>query len=418
MSFTNNDILGVMDKLNELNSMYGIGSTSNIRRSPILPSNVENLPNISNWTLSNFGTSRGWQIAAADARGAVSGAYHGSEIGGRWGNAGAIVGAIVGGIVVGASESIARALSDSMPQAQCLAVIESPFVYNSLPGCTNDSYPMSNAISSGMEIGTYHNVLTSFILEEYPLNNLTSINNIYDVTVDNLVDGLDSYLAQGDLEEMQNLFTENKTEMLNSWQGNIDYYLADSLHMPVEYEILKHYTYSVASAETHFDLHSYTLSYINIINSAHQAEILSDESTLLINAYISTLESSKRLWNLATPDPYVSDLFILYSSSEGWRVANGLSEYATLIANNDYDFVGFPVFLNGSLIRVYIKRDFPYNAQVASDYVTDIFNDGSFENEEGHLYYHQTIDYINDGVFQLHDVVGYGNSYKYIDFTE
>lgn len=415
MSFTNNEISGVMDKLNALNSMYGIGSSYNIRRSPGLPSNLSTLPNMSSWSLSNVGNSKGKQIAAADANGALSGALKGADLGDHLaGYEGALVGAIIGGVVGGAVKSIQAARLDSTNH--CMAVIENPLTYNSLPGCSNNNY-INTTIPTGMEIGTYHNTLIAYILNEYDLSTLTSPDEIYDIVVDNLDEGLGTYFDASDLENMQELFGEYRYDILSTYQGNIDAVM-DSLGLQYELEIIKHYAYSVSSEESYFDLRSYTLSYINIINAAFQAEILSESSTLLINAYISTLESSKELWNLTTPDPYTSNVFVLYSANNGWDVANGISEYESLISLNQYDFAGFPVFIDGVLTRVYIKDDFPYNEDYASAYVANLFNTGIFDDENTHLYYHNISDYVDDGRFYVHAVDGYFDSYKYIDFTE
>lgn len=414
MSFTNNDISGVMDKLNELNSLYGISLNSSSRRSPGLPSNLGTLPNLSNWTLLGLGSARGWQIADADGKGAVEGALGGGVIGTVGGGLGITIGAAIGGIAYGTIKSIAFAKADTAHH--CMAVIEDPLIYNSLPGCSNNNY-IHTTIPTGMEIGTYHNTLIAYILNEYDLSTLTSIEDIYDIVVDNLDEGLGTYFNADDLEEMQELLAENKSYFLSTYQGNVDA-MMDSLNLLYELEIIKHYAYSVSSEESYFDLRSYTLSYMNIINAACQAEILSESSTLLINAYISTLESSKELWNLATPDPYTSNVFVLYSANNGWDVAYGISEYESLISLNQYDFVGFPIFIDGVLTRVYIKDDFPYNEDYASVYVANLFGTGSFENEYEHLHYNQTIGSVNDGTFELHPVEGYDGSYKFIDFTE
>lgn len=415
MSFTNNDISGVMDKLNELNSLYGISAHSNVRRSPGVPTNLSTLPNVSNWSLSDAGVSRGWLIAAADATGALYGAEQGATIGSNFPPYGAAIGAIGGAIIGGVAASLIASQIDDTT-THCMAVIENPLTYNSLPGCSNNNY-INTTIPTGMEIGTYHNALIAYILNEYDLSTLTSPDDIYDIVVDNLDEGLGTYFDASDLENMQELLAENKSYLLSTYQGNIDAVM-DSLGLQYELEIIKHYAYSVSSEESYFDLRSYTLSYINIINAAFQAEILSESSTLLINAYISTLESSKELWNLTTPDPYTSNVFVLYSANNGWDVANGISEYESLISLNQYDFAGFPVFIDGVLTRVYIKDDFPYNEDYASAYVANLFNTGIFDDENTHLYYHNISDYVDDGRFYVHAVDGYFDSYKYIDFTE
>lgn len=414
MSFTNNEISGVMDKLNALNSMYGIGSSYNIRRSPGLPSNLGTLPNMSSWTLSGLGSGRGWQIADADGKGAVEGALGGGVIGTVGGGVGITIGATIGAIAYGTIKSMAFAKADTAHH--CMAVIENPLIYNSLPGCSNNNY-INTTIPTGMEIGTYHNALIAYILNEYDLSTLTSPDEIYDIVVDNLDEGLGTYFDASDLENMQELLAENKSYLLSMYQRNLDA-MMDSLGLQYELEIIKHYAYSVSSEESYFDLRGYTLSYINIINAACQAEILSESSTLLINAYISTLESSKELWNLTTPDPYTSNVFVLYSANNGWDVANGISEYESLISLNQYDFAGFPVFIDGVLTRVYIKDDFPYNEDYASAYVANLFNTGIFDDENTHLYYHNISDYVDDGRFYVHAVEGYFDSYRYIDFAD
>lgn len=415
MSFTNNDISGVMDKLNELNSLYGISAHSNVRRSPGVPTNLSTLPNVSNWSLSDAGVSRGWLIAAADATGALYGAEQGATIGSNFPPYGAAIGAIGGAIIGGVAASLIASQIDDTT-THCMAVIENPLTYNSLPGCSNNNY-INTTIPTGMEIGTYHNALIAYILNEYDLSTLTSPDDIYDIVVDNLDEGLGTYFDASDLENMQELLAENKSYLLSTYQGNIDAVM-DSLGLQYELEIIKHYAYSVSSEESYFDLRSYTLSYINIINAAFQAEILSESSTLLINAYISTLESSKELWNLTTPDPYTSNVFVLYSANNGWDVANGISEYESLISLNQYDFAGFPVFIDGVLTRVYIKDDFPYNEDYASAYVANLFNTGIFDDENTHLYYHNISDYVDDGRFYVHAVDGYFDSYRYIDFAD
>lgn len=416
MSFTTSDISGVMDKLNELNSIYGISAYSCIRRSPSVPADLGTLPNISNWSLSDVGVSRGWLIAAADAIGALSGGSKGASIGGHFGPQGAAIGAIGGAIVGGVAASlIASQVEDTTNQY--MAVIETPMIYNSLPGCMGNTYSTSNTIPVGMEIGSYHNILVAKILEDNPLSDLTSLNDVYDIVVDYLGDELGAYFNVEDLVDIQELLEDNKYEMLTIFQGNIDTLLYNQ-GLSHELEILKHYAYSVSSEESHFDIRSYTLSYISIINSAYQNEILSASSTFLINAYISTLESSKELWNLTTPDPYTSNVFILYSANDGWFVVNGVSDYESIIFSGQYEFVGFPVFVDGELTRVYIKDDFPYNEAYAGAYVGNLFSGGIFECEDANLYFQQTVDYVKGGRFDVQVVDGYNGSYRYIDFTD
>ncbi|MBR0296542.1 MAG: hypothetical protein IJQ95_04030 [Paludibacteraceae bacterium] len=414
-SFTTNDISGVMDKLNELNLTYGINPAHRmLKRSPTIPSNLTYLPDMSDWQLTMSGSGKGWQIAKEDGMGAAAGACGGAAFGSPGGPT-AVIGATIGAVVLGVIASIAAAQVDTAQH--CMAVIESPMLYNSLPGSINIEYVPEEHIPSGMEIGRYHNALCAYIMETNALSNACSIDDIYDIVVENVDDGLDSYFSTDDLDAMQSYFMGNRDVMLSHMQVNIDSYL-DSIGMATEHEILKHYTYSVVSTETYFNLHAYTLDYINIINSAQQTGILTEESALCINAYISTFESSKELWNLATPNPYVSDLFILCSTTGDWYVAKGITEYEELISERNYAFVGFPVFSNGTLTRVYIKEDFSYNTEVASAFISNIFTTNSIAIQEAHLYYQQYGDYITGGTYELHTVAGYEDSYKYIDFAE
>ena len=394
----------VEQQLKALDMSYGL--TKNIRRSPSIPGGIEEVPNYTNWELTDMGFSWG-TIIAADAIGAGRGSQKGHDM---WGRPGSIVGAVV----VGAAYSIVAWIEDD--GVQSVINPDHPFVY--FP--QGNRFDIGGVAPIGSEIGELHNCLVKEMYENDYISTSTSLESLYESMCTTYIESLNMYLDSAHIQPIQSSLLELESDILSFYGDDMSSML--SQEYPDEMNIIKHYAYEVSQALEPYDWKRYTRDYMMVVDNAYQNNLISEESALMINGAISTLYCSKTAWNYIQPDPMFTNKYIIHTNNS-WILTNSDEHLDYILGSRtgDIDFIGYPYIEDGNIKRIYVYSESPYNMMLTDNEVlSSLYEDGIFTNTTNAIQYmdnNLTCQPIAIGSYPIHSAVGYDN-YVYIDLEQ
>ena len=403
----------VEQQLKALDMSYGL--TKNIRRSPSIPGGIEEVPNYTDWELTDMGFS--WGVAAADADGACTGIGAGLGLGGAIGSAipaigtsvCAVIGGTLGGIVVGAIFSINAYKEENGTQV----VIDpnNPFIQISIP--TGNRFAYGDNAPIGSEMGDLHNNLVNELLQDANFMALDSKEEMFEYIRTASLTTLTAYFTSEQVAEVLSYLADYQTTL--DWSSPME-----SADYSMELNVIKHYAYEVSQALEPYDWLNYTRDYMMVVDNAYQNNLISEGSALMINGTISTLYCSKTAWNYIQPDPVFTDKYIIHSN-DSWILTNN-HEHLMLSLTSEYvDFVGYPYIENDTIKRIYVHTESPYNMMFPdSEVLPYLYEDGIFTNTTNTIQCldnNLTCQPIAIGSYPIHSAVGYDN-YVYIDLEQ
>ena len=388
----------VEQQLKALDMSYGL--TKNIRRSPSIPGGIEEVPNYTDWELSDMGFSWG-TIIAADAIGAGRGSKKGHDMWGR-------PGAIVGGVVVGAAYSIVAWIEDD--GVQSVINPDHPFVY--FP--QGNRFNIGGVAPIGSEIGELHNCMVKEMFENNRISTSTSIESLYESMCTMDIESLNIYFDSAQILPIQSSLLELESDILSFYGDDMSAML--SQEYPDEMNIIKHYAYVVSHETEPFDMYQYTRDYMMLIDEAYQNDFISEESALMVNGAISTLFCSKAAWNYIQPDPFMTTRYVVNTDDE-WYMANPENLEILLAIGTDINFVGYPYIENDTIKRIYVYANNAYNREYANDsIIRTLLNGTNYENTVSDRinYYNAYLPISTNMTYPIYPAEGYDN-YIYID---
>lgn len=373
------------------------------RRSPSLPETIGQITNYEDWDFTDIGDS--WSVAAADALGACSGIEAGAAL-----SAGNPIVAAVTGAVVGAICSIAeyKKEEDNENNDELLAAFNpnNPFVYTT-QGNRFENFGTITPI--GSEIGDLHNSLIQELLNDESFVSCTSLEDMYCYMYSNSFNTFNNYCTSAQWNTIQTCLCYHQTDILS--QQNLN-----SLVSSDEFCIIKHYAYTVSQTTEPFNIEQYTYDFMVLVDEAYQNDQISEESALLINGTISTMFCSKSSWNYIQPDPYQTTQYVVNTDST-WYILNGQNNLHALVSiGTNINFVGFPYVNNGTIKRIYIYTNSPYNTSYANDSIlyTLLHNDIFLNTTNVVTNFSDLYIPLQVGYYPTYLAHGYDN-YVYID---
>ena len=400
----------VEQQLKALDMSYGL--TKNIRRSPSIPGGIEEVPNYTNWELTDMGFS--WGVAAADADGACTGIEAGLGLGGAIGSVfpgiGTSAGAVGGGIVFGVIVSAIFSINAYKEENGTQVVIDpnNPFIQISIP--TGNRFAYGDNAPIGSEMGDLHNNLVNELLQDANFMALDSKEEMFEYIRTASLTTLTAHFTSEQVAEVLSYLADYQTT--HDWSSPME-----SADYSMELNVIKHYAYEVSQALEPYDWLHYTRDYMMVVDNAYQNNLISEGSALMINGTISTLYCSKTAWNYIQPDPMFTNKYIIHTNNS-WILTNNYSNLMSLLALGHVDFVGFPYIEDGNIKRIYVYSESPYNMMLTDNEVlSSLYEESFYTNTTNTIQCmdnNLTCQPIANGSYPIYAATGYDN-YVYID---
>ena len=340
-------------QLDEIESMYPVGED------PTIPQRK-----IRHWW-------RWLVVGLADAAGGVAGTIAN--------------GGIAGGVLVGAICSLKTAaalfgeniVTNNNNEIPLLNISEPIYVEN------RNVYFLDNNLI-GCESGYYHNAC---IIDYYTDNNYTEMevnsfvsyleNNISTINYPNISDSdLSSIISSNDMDLIIDEITEDS---LFSYTDGLYSSLIDDYE---EFSIINRYIEFSTNLMTPEDFYSYTIAFMDIINSAYINNTISQMEAEAINGAISIYYYSRHLWNTTVPDPRITKSYLVLDNNDCWHLYRNAttSDMIMILNSNDINIVGIPTFTNESINKLYLYKDLLYLDN--SDYIDNLVSQGYIDCPE------------------------------------